>query len=477
MSSPAGTPNSAPQIAPLVGASSNLKGLLHIFTVCLLVWSLDYKSATSGGGAAVQGLILGVYLMGAFFLVISALMRGIGVGPVWLLIAAITLFVLESAVVGLVNDQDGYAIFVNTLPALVLASSTAITYMTLASLKNDPAAFLKMLRYSCLVFVIVHLGIVVATRGSINLSESRFEVLSAATTPALAIIAIGFMKRLSKLDVAIFVLNLFVSVISVTRTLLVVLALQIFAVIAARPRTVLQPVTLKAAFGFGAAMLLILAIDFGAGTGMADRWIERVTVSRKAGADPTSLTRKAEVSFMLNHFETSPQTFLFGNGLAAKTSLTGPDARLAAQLVGAQSAYLHSSGFGHENYVSILFTAGVLGGGGLLFMLFLNGLQGFMFLRRFKLTDLTEVEVHLGLWGALIVIGTLVVGFFAGTFGDRDQTLWYGIGTAMLYWARENKAAVTDPISSLPPAPTPPEPSAVRAKQARLAPPGPQINT
>ena len=462
------SPAAKPDAQRLPADDGSLKGLLRIFTVCLLVWSLDYKSATSGGGAAIQGLILGVYLTGAFFLMISALLRGIGMGPVWVLIAAIVLFVVESSIVGVINGQDSYAIFVNTLPSLVLASATVITYMTLTSLNDAPEAFLKMLRYACLVFVIVHLGIVVVTRGSISLSDSRFEVLSAATTPALAIIAIGFLKRLSRLDIAIFILNLFVSVISVTRTLLVVLALQIVAVIAARPRTVLQPVTIKAACGFGAAILLILTIDLGAGTGMADRWVERITVSKKAGADPTSLTRKAEVSFMLSHFEMSSETLLFGNGLAAQTSLTGPDARLAAQLVGAQSVYLHSSGFGHENYVSILFIAGVLGGGGLLFMLFWNGIQGFMFLRKFKLTDLTDVEVHLGLWGALIVIGTLAVGFFGGTLGDRDLTVWYGIGTGMLYWARENKTSAANAIAGLTPAPTP-----VARDRSRLVAPGP----
>jgi hypothetical protein len=372
-------------------------------------------------------LILGVYVMTAFYLMISALWRGIGVGPVWLLIAAIVLFVIESAAVAVINDQDPYSIFVNTIPPLLFASSSAITFMTLKSLKDDAGGFLKMLRWACLIFVVVHLVIVSMTKGGIDVSDSRYEVLSAATTPALAIIAIGFLKRLSKLDIIVFILNLFVSVISVTRTLLFVLAVQIAMVVAARPRSLLKPTTIKAVSALSAAMLLILALDLSAGTGIAERWVERITVSKKTGAD----------------------TILFGNGLAALTSLTGPEARLAGRLVGEKSVSFHSIGFGHENYVSILFISGVLGGGGLLIMQFLNGLQAFTFLRKFKLTDLNETEVHLGLWGALIVIGTLAVGFYGGTLADRDLSIWYGLGTGMLYWARGSRTATPDPLADL----------------------------
>jgi hypothetical protein len=437
MNSPTANPEAALRTAPLMAEDGSKKALLRIFTVSLLVWSLDYKATTSaGGGSAVQALILAVYVVTAFYVAISALWRDIGVGPVWLLIAAIVLFVIESAVVALINDQDPYSIFVNTIPPLLFASSSAITFMTLRSLQDDAGSFLKMLRWACLIFVVVHLVIVTMTKGSIDVSDARYEVLSAATTPALAIIAIGFLKRLSRLDIVVFSLNLIVSVISVTRTLLFVLAVQIAMVVAARPRSMLKPTTIKSLSVFGGAMLLILALDLSAGTGIAERWFERVTVSKKTGADPTSLTRKAEVKFMLRAFATSPETILFGNGLAALTSLTGPEARLAGRLVGIKSVSFHSIGFGHENYVSVLFISGVLGGGGLLIMQFLNGFQAFTFLRTFKLTELDEDEVHIGLWGALIVIGSLAIGFYGGTLADRDLSIWYGLGTGMLYWAR-----------------------------------------
>jgi hypothetical protein len=429
----------APKTAlAVIGESGKNKSLVRIFAVCILVWAIDFKSATSGGGAAIQGVILVIYILAACFLSLSALRRGIGAGPLWVLVAAVMLFVVESSVVGLLHGQDFYAIFVNVIPSLIFASAGVITYMTLVTSQEDPASFVTMLRYSCLVFVVAHIAIIAATRGNIGLTTSRYEVLSGATIPALAIVAIGLLKRLSKLDIGLSSLNLIVCLVSVTRTLIVVLALQITAIFAASPSRILKPSTLKGFSIFGASLLLVLALDLTAGTGLAARWFQRITVSRTAGADPTSLTRSAEVKFMMSRFTDSADTIFFGNGLAALTSLSGPDARLAAQLVGSGSVNIHSVGFGHENYVSILFIAGLLGGGGLLFMQFLNGIQAFVFLRKLDSYDLTkqEAEIHIGAWGALIVIGALAVGFFGGTFGDRDLSVWYGVGTGMLYWAR-----------------------------------------
>src|SRR5450755_3453612 len=96
-------------------------------------------------------------------------------------------------------------------------------------------------------------------------------------------------------------------------------------------------------------------------------------------------------------------------------------------------------GFGHENYASILFVAGVLGGGGLLILQFLNGFQSIALIRRLQVTRANRDAsvVHIGTWGALIVIGFVVDSFLTPTFADRSISLWYGIGTGMLYWARQ----------------------------------------
>ena len=181
------------------------------------------------------------------------------------------------------------------------------------------------------------------------------------------------------------------------------------------------------------------------------RWVERLTINKSMGADPTALTRIAEDRFMLQEFTSTFEGFVFGHGLAAETSLIGPEAMLAGSLVGFKSVLFHSIGFGHNNYLSILFVGGLLSGVPLLVMLLSNGF-GSLRLIRILLTDKTQDQTfaYIGLWGALIVIGMLLEGLFGGTFGDRGSCLWYGIGTGMFYWARDELRKAPKKSSQLP---------------------------
>jgi hypothetical protein len=141
---------------------------------------------------------------------------------------------------------------------------------------------------------------------------------------------------------------------------------------------------------------------------------------------------------MIGAFSASTSSVLFGNGLAAYAWTAGRDAIIIGEVIGYWNVNFADVGIGHENHVSILFVAGVLGGGGLLLVQLLNVAQAIALIR--KLTDRTitysEDLVRIGAWGAVMVIGVFAVGFLSGTINDRPMCLWYGIGTGMLYWAR-----------------------------------------
>jgi hypothetical protein len=423
---------------PLRSRNSEGKSLVGIFAASIFVWAFDFKAATSGSAAAYQGLILFIYTILFLWVTVSAVRRGASVGALWTLILATAVFVIDSSIVGLSQSQPSYAIFVNVIPPFIFISASSLTYITLSASKDDLPAFLNVLRLACLAFGVVRILVVFLAPGSLDVSNSRWEVISGAVIPSLGIIAIALMQRLSRLDILVLIFNLIVTLLSVTRTLFVALAAQIASVLLARPSVVFKSSTFKGLTLFACSVLVIVALDFGAGTGLVVRWIDRLTVSNRVGADPTALTRSAETNFMLESFASSTESALFGNGLAAITSLTGPDAERAARIVGWGAVNLHDIGYGHESYASILFVAGLLGGGGLLIMQFLNGLQSIALIRRVQLghSIYGESAAHIGVWGGFIVIGVLATGFLFGTMGDRSTCIWYGIGTGMLYWAR-----------------------------------------
>jgi len=412
--------------------------LLGFFATLIMICALDFKSESSGAAALFQGLIYLVYLISLAAILAVAVRYQIRVGSLCVLIIAILLFVTESSLVGLYANQVPYFIFTNWLGPFIYATAAIATFIVLQAARENLVSFLSIVRTSCLVFALVHFFVVLWVRGGIDLSVSRFEWLNAAVIPSLGLMAVAIVCRLRKSEILILMLQLTFTMISVTRTLLVVMAAQIAIVFVARPSLLTGRAPLRAILILCLSAVTLLGLDTLAGTGLTARWVDRMTVSEKFGYDPTALTRNAETEYMLQAFTASTGSVLFGNGLGAYTRLVGRDAIIVGEAMGYGVVSFGDVGIGHENHVSILFVAGILGGGGLLLVQVLNSFQGIMLIRR--LTDTATAYdndlVRIGVWGAVIVIGVFTVGFLGGTINDRPMCLWYGVGTGMLYWAR-----------------------------------------
>lgn len=470
MSTAAAPPATAPSIEKLTTAREReaTRSLVPLFATGVCIWAIDFKAESSGKAAAFQAVILGVYLLTYAQVTLTAAKRGATLGSYWTLIIATAIFVVAGAVMGLTEGQVPYDVLVNVISPFVYISAGAFTVLTLRASANDSSTFLKVIQHACLWFAIVHIIVLLLNKGSINFKTARFEVLSGAVIPSLGIAAVALVQRASRLDLAALMFNLMVTLLSVTRTLFVVMAAQIAAIFMALPSAVFRKAAIRGGSAFLALVLVVGAIDLAAGTGLIGRWTDRMTVSsRSGGYDPTSLTRSAETYWMMQKFKSSTRSMMLGHGMAAETSLSGPDAQRAASIVGKSTVYIHGKGFGHQAYASILFISGLVGGGILLFMQFFNGAQAIALLRRIQQAPPESLGTahHIGAWGAIIVVGMLAFGFWAGTLGDRATCLWYGIGTGMLYWARE-VIPVTKPSLRRP---LPPRPAGFRPAVPRAA--------
>jgi len=430
------------------------KSTVIAFAVAILAWATDYKSQGAGSAAAFQGVLLLTYFGMLVRVTLTAIRAELEFGTVWVLLFAVGIFMADSAILAFSVHRDPYAIFVNLIPPFVFASASALTYFTLSIASDRLSLILNVLRVACLVYAAGHLGIVFMTKG-IDVAHSRFEVFSGAVTPSLAIMAIMLIRRVSRIELVIVIFNLAIALLSVTRTLFAVLIAQVASIFLVHPSSLTKGKTLKGVGLVTVVCVALAAVDFATGAGLVARWVDRLTVGARLGADPTALTRSAETYFMMHNFTMSTESLLFGNGLAAHIYMTGPDAARAARLVGWQSVSLFDIGYGHQNYANILFIAGLLGGGGLLIMQILNGLQALLVIRKVQLLDDSKEnpEAHLGIWGALIVVGTLTYGLLGAVIGDRSTCVWYGIGTGILYWYRQRSnasVAVPAAISGIP---------------------------
>jgi hypothetical protein len=427
--------------------------LVRLYVFAIAIWGLDFRSASAGAGAAIQGLMLVVYLVCFFRIIGAGAQRGFGIGALWALLLAILLFLVDSSTVAMIYQQKTYSVIVNCIPVSLYFTTAALTYVTLSILKDDNQGWLNGLRLACILSGILHVLIVFVFGGGINLATSRYEVLSGAIVPSLGVLAVGLAQPWSMLDMVVVLVSLAIAVVSVTRTLVITLAVQIAGVFIVRPSALFRRAAIRGVALFGLIVFAVVALDFAAGTGLTERWTDRLFLSHKLGSDPSGLSRVSESRYMWDRFGTSPETVVFGNGLAAITSLVGPEHLRAELLVGKDMPKdaLHSPGIGHENYLSILYVAGLFGGGGILLIQFLNALQSLALIRTLQQrpTVFRESDVHIGIWGAVIVLGMLTVGFLAGTFADRDECLWLGVGTGMLYWGRELVRRLAAPDAAL----------------------------
>ena len=410
--------------------------LFLLYIISLYAWAPDFRSIIPGQGIYLQAPMMIVYVSTFLAIIFSAQARKISWRPLSFPIFASGLFLSMSAIIGAIQGQDLQLIFTNIMPTTLFMSTTLSTYI-LFSTKNDHKILLDALKTICLAFIVCHVIVATAIFG-FNLSTSRYQFLSGASVPALAIFVLGAFLRFGAKDILIAAANLLAVLVSVTRTQLAIGAAQAVLCIAVAPSVLFRPSTFKKVFGLALLVLSIIAIDLASGTGLTDRWIERLTISDKLGADPTKLTRIAEDNFMWQEFTGSIQGFFIGHGLAAPTSLIGPEAALAGSLVGFGSVEFHSNGFGHNNYLSLLFIGGLLIGGPLLIVLISNGISALRLVRELLKSKKQDATlVYIGLWSSLIILGMLCEGLFSGTFEDRSSCLWYGIGTGMFYWVRK----------------------------------------
>ncbi|WP_137157870.1 hypothetical protein [Rhizobium sp. FKL33] len=175
------------------------------------------------------------------------------------------------------------------------------------------------------------------------------------------------------------------------------------------------------------------------GAPVLERWSTRLFASERVGVDPTSLTRQRQIESMIDGIE---RNFLLGNGLYGESSYW-----LERDLGGGDGIQT-GNGFGHNQHISMIFVAGLLGGMPLLLWQFYIAIFSVFSLRKSSASDISE-RMFLHVLGCTIVLGTLAYGFYGGTFGNRGLTMWYGVATGIcLAFSRITRRAPSEACRS-----------------------------
>ncbi|WP_225010220.1 hypothetical protein [Novosphingobium percolationis] len=408
---------------PLRKATQSESRLLFFFGLLISAWMFDFRAAPGSAVAVLPQIYLGLYVVafGLFFVLDRD--ERTPVPGLTQFLAAVALFLLVGLSTGLFKGQQIGAMLSIATPSLIymsIAYATARAVLTLNSL-----ALRKMLALLCIGYVIGGVAIQRLIGGTLDFETVRYQILSGATLPALGYLECLLLFGLMLTEWGALIGGVTVVFLSVTRTFLIAGAVQASSLLPGATRLVSPRLLLLML----AAVIFVIGLSQYGAFGL-DRWTDRLfNIKTSSGEDVTLYTRESEWNYMASAFAQGGRTILFGNGLAAETVFYMP------REIGGGSS--RSIGFGHNEHLSILFIGGLVGGGLLLFMQFLQALQSFRLLARLaRLREQHSDTLFLAAWGAVIIIGVLTTTFFSSTLNNRGWSLWYGVGTGLFLGAR-----------------------------------------
>lgn len=425
-----------PPAAAAVGAAAQVP---LAFVLLLAAWLFDFRSAGEGEGLDVQVLFAAAYVFALVLLLIGDRAIGMRIHGLPALVGCGALYLMVGVASGLVNGQEFYPILRNATCVIIYLATAYVTARVLLS--SDPTRLRQILAIFCLLYAISAYFIFNLTMGGIDLEKVRFEIVGASAIAAIGYAVLAALFKLNKIELVAMAINGVLVLLSITRSYLLVLAAQA-AIFIGQVRRVFSPRLIALGVLGLAALLGVLTY----GQQQLTRWGERMLGGGGSNYSEyqTFYTRFSEWDFMLQAWTQSIDHFLFGAGIAARTTYYLP------RELGGGTEFM--VGFGHNQHLSMPYTAGAVGGVPLLLLQWFQVYLAWRFLRQtIRLPQLRSDAVFLGAWGATMVLGHNAVNIVSATFTTRGSSLWFGIGTGLLLGAQ----ALFDPANARRPAPRP----------------------
>jgi hypothetical protein len=403
------------------------------YMAMILSWALDFRSEGAG-----QGLFIQVFFIGSYFAATTVFYLSAGhkmTAELAVFVASVLIFIGVGVMSSLLSDQSYYGVFRNVTTILIYVTVAHATFLILMNLPKETRRIRQAIACFVILYMLAAFLTVLFFQGGIDVSHARYEVIGTSVVAAVSYAALSLRFRLSRIELAAVLSALGIIALSVTRTWIVVLAVQLAVLAMFGGGINLR--SLRRGIIAAAAGLAMLAALEAAGMPVLERWTGRLFAAQTLNVDPTGLTRQRQLDSMQRSIAEHPY---FGAGLQ------GESVYWLETVLGGKDGVSVSAGFGHNQHISIVFVAGLIGGGPILLVQLWQFLRAFSFIFRSRNVARHDDLVFVGVFGALIVIGTVTYGMFGGTFGSRGLTLWYGVGTGLLLggshsWRRRSARA------------------------------------
>ena len=263
---------------------------------------------------------------------------------------------------------------------LVIVSSSLRDIINLDNLINIVLIFAIISVIYRVSFILIYSGV--------SLENARYSIISPALILLFSYGVTSLLFGYRKNWFIPFAISFFITLLSVTRTyLLVYLSIFIFAIFVLRFRSVQKNIGLPATLASVSVIFLFGSLSIA--SSFLDIWSNRLAFNDGGVlSDPTFLTRVAEMTFQIRILLESNINMIFGMGAAAETRFASEFYDLLS-LVFSQNYEYVGAGVGHNNFVGLIYTGGFIMGSLFIFFQLTTMWKSFLYLR-FKFKDISQ---------------------------------------------------------------------------------------
>lgn len=403
-----------------------------LVAAALAPWAFDFRARM--GEPESWGQLLAL-LISSFFLALLLLKHAsVRLSSMMMLIlAAIGLFLVGSVISSFAYGLAPRETIAAAVPVALLFLFALAGFRIVATSDRAESlvnALVLVAAFSAIIKVVLNVSVGVAS----GVVETRYDLLPGANSLLVAMAVVALTMPVGTVWKVISAFAVIPTFLSATRSILISVVVPIGFASASRTRTMVRVALFLGLAVVGVWLLNWLAANTLVGQ-MLDYWYFRLVGQRQnIGFDLTADIRRGEISYMLEQFTSSFAHILFGNGIAAQTSLQDETIREMMGYVGNLSEF-RMRGFGHNNYVSLLFTGGLLFGGPLLVVLLVmlaQALIALVTLPRLRATPL----IVLTMWNGAACVCTLLQAMLASPMLDRASSAFFGLSIGVFYGGR-----------------------------------------
>lgn len=397
--------------------STRKRMLLIAYTAMIASWILDFKSDGAGQGLASQGIFGAFYVISAIAVAILNKLKIQGNSIFFLFVVTLN-FLAIAMFVSSTLGQYSYNTTRNAIPIIIYITSAYASYCLILDMVDHLDVLRKFIGCAALTYMISTFIVVSMSKAGVDLDTVRYQIIGGSVVFGVSYAMMMMRFRLIFVETMVVFITIIIVALSVTRTWIVVFALEFFIMLAFSAKISRKLVFRLSVVG------IILVIGVGAlqlsGVPVLDRWSQRM-LSNQFSVDPTLLSRDRQNNFMIESIAARP---FFGSGLSGESEFW------LEKSLGGSGSVSTAYGFGHNQHISLIFIGGFLGGGPLLLLQCWQLISAIKFMSRTRRSKETNL-VFFGVLGGLVICGTMTYGMLGGTFGDRELTLWYGVGTGL----------------------------------------------